>query len=61
MTEMEEALFSKEYFQDKILTMRRKLHAMDGFQPVERISDNLPQSEEMEQVAFIKTNEKVNA
>ena len=52
---MEEALFSKEYFQDKILTMRRKLHAMDGFQPVERISDNLPQSEEMEQVAFIKT------
>ena len=29
MTEMEEALFSKEYFQDKILTMRRKLHAMD--------------------------------
>ncbi len=58
---MKETLFSKEYFQDKILTMRRKLHAMDGFRPVEKISENLPQSEEMEQVAFIKTNEKVNA
>lgn len=58
---MENALFNTDYFQDKILSMRRKLHAMKDFQPVEKISENLPRLEENEQAAFIKTNEKVNA
>lgn len=58
---MEEMITDSGYFRERILEMRQRLHAMDGFSPVEKISENLPEREEIETVAFIKNNEKVNS
>ena len=56
---MVEAVFSSEYFQEKILSLRQRLHAMDGFEPIENISENIT-SEQAKSAskAFISGKEK---
>ena len=38
---------NSEYFQEKIQSMRQRLHAMEGFEGVENISENMPSSQQM--------------
>ena len=50
---MAEAPLTSEYFQEKILSLRQKLHAMEGFERVENISENVPEpSSEAKSVIF---------
>lgn len=58
---MEETMFDNDYFRNKVLHLRQRLHGMDGFMSVEKISENVPEREETEKVAFVKSNEKVNS
>ncbi len=41
-----------EYFQEKIMSLRQKLHAMDGFEPIENISENIPEPTQIKSVIF---------
>lgn len=49
-----------EYFREKILNMRQRLHAMEGFERVENISENVPEpTPEIKSVIF-SNKEKEN-
>lgn len=59
---MEETLtFDNAYFRNKIMNLRQKLHALEGFSLVEKISENVPVPEEKDVHPLIKNNEKVNS
>jgi len=59
---MEDTLtFDNAYFRNKIMNLRQKLHALEGFSPVEKISENVPVPEEKDVHPLIKNNEKVNS
>lgn len=42
---------NSEYFQERIQSMRRRLHAMEGFEGIENISENITEPQQ-------KTNSK---
>ena len=59
---MEETLtFDNAYFRNKIMNLRQKLHALEGFSPVEKISENFPVPEENDVLRLNKKNEKENS
>jgi len=58
---MEEQSFSNDYFRQKIEEMRQRLYAMDGFSPIENVSENFLDKDGKSSVSFVKTNEKVNS
>lgn len=47
-----------EYFQEKIMSLRQKLHAMDGFEPIENISENVPESTQNIKSVIFSNKEK---
>ncbi len=53
--------FTVEYFKEKINSLRLKLHRTEGFEPVEKISENIVMPEEPVLALSVKTSEKVNA
>lgn len=55
---MTEAALDSEYFKEKILSLRQKLHAMEGFEAIENISENVPKSKEATSIAFSSGKEK---
>ena len=58
---MENHNFTADYFKEKINSLRLKLHRMEGFEPVEKISENIAVPEEPVLTLSVKTSEKVNA
>lgn len=58
---MEDHNFMVDYFKEKINFLRLKLHSMEGFEPVEKISENIVVPEEPVLTLSVKTSEKVNA
>lgn len=57
---MAEAPLTSEYFQEKILSLRQKLHAMEGFERVENISENVPEPSSETKSAIFSNKEKEN-
>lgn len=47
-----------EYFREKILNMRQRLHAMEGFDRVENISENVPESTQNIKSVIFSNKEK---
>ena len=58
---MENTDFTADYFKEKVNSLRLKLHRLEGFEPVEKISENIKELEEPALVLTVKTPEKVNA
>ena len=50
--------FDNTYFQEKISALRLKVHSMDGFVPVEKISENVAVKEDNLPFRLVKSNEK---
>ncbi len=57
---MAEAPLTSEYFQEKILSLRQKLHAMEGFERVENISENVPETSSEAKSVIFSNKEKEN-
>ncbi len=57
---MAEAPLTSEYFQEKILSLRQKLHAMEGFERVENISENVPEPSSETKSVIFSNKEKEN-
>ena len=55
---MTETTINSDYFKDKILSLRQKLHAMDGFEPVENISENVAEPSADSKSVIFSSKEK---